>query len=295
MAAFELRPMGVGDILDTAFRLYRARFATFLTIVMIAYVPFGLVQAVIQSAIGIQQPGLFVRPRAGISAADNVVSVAAPAMQAPIGGPFDPPMPFQPQNLVLLVGSVPVLILLAFTLLPLCQGALTHNVSATYLGESIGAGESYSRAAPRLPRLLAASFLMGLAIMFGFLLCCVPGIIFAFWFSLVSPVVMLEDRGVTESLGRSRELMRGNIGKAFLLGLVVGVIAFVFSFAMGFAVRLVPWPHPFLPAFVLVLMQGLIVPITMAPSILLYYDIRIRKEAFDLQMLSNSIVGRTAA
>jgi hypothetical protein len=32
MEAVELRPMGIGDILDTSFKLYKSRFAAFLII-----------------------------------------------------------------------------------------------------------------------------------------------------------------------------------------------------------------------------------------------------------------------
>ena len=51
----------------------------------------------------------------------------------------------------------------------------------------------------------------------------------------------------------------------------------------------IPWPYPFLRVFVQNLAQALLLPITTAPLTLLYYDLRIRKEAFDLQMLSSAM------
>jgi hypothetical protein len=48
----------------------------------------------------------------------------------------------------------------------------------------------------------------------------------------------------------------------------------------------VPWPHPAMAMFVASILPALWLPIQTAPSILLYYDLRIRKEAFDLQQLS---------
>src|SRR5262245_15247554 len=44
-ASAELRPMSIGDILDATFRLYRSRFVTFLTIALVAYVPYALIIA----------------------------------------------------------------------------------------------------------------------------------------------------------------------------------------------------------------------------------------------------------
>ena len=45
MAAQQLRPMGIGDILDVTFRLYRQRFLTFLLIALVVYVPYALLLA----------------------------------------------------------------------------------------------------------------------------------------------------------------------------------------------------------------------------------------------------------
>jgi hypothetical protein len=136
--------------------------------------------------------------------------------------------------------------------------------------------------------------LVGLAVAFGFCLLVVGAVIFGLWFMLVSPVVILENHGAIASLKRSRELMRGNLDKGFKLGLAVLLIGAVFQLAVGFAVGMVPWPHPFLASFVGTVIPAVIVPVQLAPSVLLYYDIRIRKEAFDLTRLAEQL-GRPAA
>ena len=45
-----LRPMGVGDLLDTAFRLYRRHFLLFVGIVSVIYVPLTLVRTALEGA-----------------------------------------------------------------------------------------------------------------------------------------------------------------------------------------------------------------------------------------------------
>ena len=60
--------------------------------------------------------------------------------------------------------------------------------------------------------------------MLGFVLLIVPGIIFSLWFYVLVPVVVLEGVTGTAALGRSRELMRGNLGKAFLVGFWQGLL-----------------------------------------------------------------------
>ncbi|MGD2175833.1 MAG: hypothetical protein PVJ27_10560, partial [Candidatus Brocadiaceae bacterium] len=45
MADLELRPMGIGDILDVDFRLYAQNFLTFVGIMAVVYVPIMILQA----------------------------------------------------------------------------------------------------------------------------------------------------------------------------------------------------------------------------------------------------------
>lgn len=263
MAQLDLRPMNVGDILDVTFRLYRDRFVQFVTIALVVYVPLALV-------LGLYQVYMQSFGQRGQVRPEDVAPMLA----------------------TLCVGSAGVM-LLTLVFSSLCQGALVHNISAGYLGEELSARDSYARAAPRLLRLLGAQIIVGLAVMVGFFLCVVPGVIFTLWFWLVAPAIMLEDRGVIASLERSRELMRGNLGKGFVLWLVVIVLQFAVGGALGVILTAVPWPHPFFAAFLQNVLQAFILPIQLAPAILLYYDLRIRKEAFDLEQLAAGL-GRPA-
>jgi hypothetical protein len=65
----------------------------------------------------------------------------------------------------------------------------------------------------------------------GFLLLVVPGFIFVIWFSLIAPVIEIEQRGVIASFRRSREMIRHHFWR------VAGVIfplVFVESLLEGF-------------------------------------------------------------
>ena len=182
----------------------------------------------------------------------------------------------------------------ALVLVPLCSAALIENISASYLGETLPAGASYARAAPRLVPLLWTQLLAGLVIGLGYLMCIVPGIYFSLWFLVIAPVVILERTNGSTAMGRSRELMRGNVGKGFLVMLVVGLLSGVINAALGAVIGLIPWPHVAFRGFFENVLPALTLPIQTAPLILLYYDLRIRKEAFDLQMLSEAL-GQPAA
>jgi hypothetical protein len=136
---------------------------------------------------------------------------------------------------------------------------------------------------------MGTQILVGLIVLLGFLLLIIPGIIFSLWFLIVGPVVILEGVGGTKALGRSRELMRGNLDKGFLLQFLVGLLSLVFGFVLGMVLAWIPWPHPLVQSFFQTVLPVLWLPIQTAPLILLYYDLRIRKEAFDLQKLAEAM------
>lgn len=271
MSELELRPMGIGDILDVTFRLYRDHFTTFLLIGLVVYVPYSLVMGPVQAL-------------SGPSMAEMQAAVHRQGGQVAERGPGMPAGTVRP--LVVLPAAIGAS-LFVLVALPLCSAAYIQSISAAYLGRSLGAWESYQRAAPRLLPLLVTQFFVGLLVGIGYLLCLVPGIILSFWFLLVSPIVVLEEEWGPTALRRSRELMRGNIGKAFTLALVVTLLTVVFTWIMGLAVRMVPWPFPMAVPVIHSFLQVFIVPLQTAPFLLLYYDLRIRKEAFDLEQLAS--------
>lgn len=271
MSTQELRPMGIGDILDTTFRLYRQRFLAFLVIALVCYVPFALFMATLpvfmpgpaqqNFMLKSEDPASIERELAAAHSANTTVIVT------------------------MVVGGA----LFALIIFPLCQAAMTYNISASYLGENLSAGDSYARAAPRLIPLLWTNLLVMIAVWIGLICCVVPGIIFSLWFMIVAPIVILERVNGSKAMGRSRDLMKGNIGKGFLLMLLVGILVSILNFALSAAIGFIPWPHRSITVFIQNVLPAILLPIQTAPLILLYYDLRIRKEAFDLQRLSESL------
>lgn len=119
-------------------------------------------------------------------------------------------------------------------------GALVEAVADIRDGRAdLTLGETFSRVWPRVLPLLGASLLAGLGIAFGLVLLIVPGLLLLTWWSLIAAVVVLEKRGVFESFGRSRALVRGNGWSVFgvlvitylLTSVVSGVIRALFTAA----------------------------------------------------------------
>jgi len=293
----QLKPMGIGDILDTAFRLCRQRFMTFAAIALVVAVPSALATALLVGAARafppIEQPdddGLLnaVSVHAVTRLFSPVAAIAhgfAQLMNAENLG----------ASLLSLLASV-ALILVAFVLVfsiayPLCTGALVVNISASYLGENVGAGQSYVRAFRKLWRLLVAQGWTTMVVLFGLMLCVVPGLVLSMQLLLVPQVVLLEDHKAWAALGRSRALMADYLGKALGLSAVVWLLGLVIGAAVSTAVRIVPWPYPLIGDFLsYLIVELLMLPLAIATVVLLYYDLRIRKEAFDLQHLAGLMV-----
>jgi hypothetical protein len=100
-------------------------------------------------------------------------------------------------------------------------------------------GQLLRAATPVMGQLILVGIVAGIGIVIGFVLIIIPGLILLTVWSLVAPVVVLENPGVFAALRRSRELVRGNgwqvFGVIVVLYLLVGVLAFIIEAAAASA------------------------------------------------------------
>ena len=137
----------------------------------------------------------------------------------------------------------------------------------------------------------------------GFILLIVPGVIFSLIYAITIPAIVLEGVKARQGMGRSRSLVKGNLGKVFAILFVVTVLGLIVGSVFGFVAQmLVTLTVEPTTSTAIVIKQVfsiasevLVMPIGAAASILLYYDLRIRKEGFDLDMLAQSLGLETAA
>lgn len=265
-----LRPLTVAEIIDAAFRLYLRNFVTLFSIAAVFYVPIALIQAGLVALV------LFP---SGMLTPDETVADVAAAIQAASG--------------------MAVLVVLRMIAYAFVYAALAVAISRIYLGHAVTVGSAYSRVLPRILPFVATWFLSGLLVTFGVIFCIVPGIYLAVALAFALPLVVLERLGPVEAMSRSMDLARGYwwriFGTLLLLGLIVLVIqgALMTPFSLIFGIALSQFAaaqavHQFLS----VLLDMLLLPVTMTALIVLYYDLRVRKEAFDLQLMADQI-GKT--
>jgi membrane-anchored glycerophosphoryl diester phosphodiesterase (GDPDase) len=149
----------------------------------------------------------------------------------------------------------------------------------------------------RLLNLFGVSVLNGMAILAATLFLIIPGIYVACRLITCLPAALLEDLGPRESLSRSFALTKANAGRAFGIYVIYVVMLYaiimVFTFPSLFLTTMLA-KDPSMAWISLALVQvgtfvagTLVGPFFLIATSVFYYDLRVRKEAFDLQMMMN--------
>lgn len=282
MNSFELRPLSLGEILDRTFTLYRTYFGMF---VGIAAIPRVLVLVLSLAQILVRTPMGITLGRTG--------QPNPPDLTTAMGG--------------MLAYAVLATLTFIVTILAelLAEGGTIVAVSEIYAGRTIAIVESFRRVRGRLGTLLALLILTILAVFAGAILLIIPGIYIACRLMTSVPAAIAEDLGPTEAMSRSFSLTSDNAGRAF----VILVLYFALSiggamlFAMPFQVGVVlSRSNPRWMMFWLAMVQVgtfasgvLVTPVLTIAAAVFYYDLRIRKEAFDLQMLMAPLAAAPAS
>jgi hypothetical protein len=254
---FPIGAMSAGDILDRALRLLLARLPLFYAIDLIVLSPV------------------------------LVLVVAAPELTINIPG-------------VLLPG------LLQVVLAPIGAAAVLRVIMCEFLDQPVGLGDALRFALTRFLPLLAASILVALLIVAGLFLCVIPGVFAAILFIFTPQAVVLEGLGPAEAMNRSSRLTEGFRGRVFAILVLVYLIGIALSAAVSLPLQMLlpyydlqdvvvtPGAFPHIPVknytnyLINVLAQqlvGILAQTFMAVCItLLYLDLRIRKEGYDLEL-----------
>jgi hypothetical protein len=258
---YAIRALSLSGILDQAITLLRNHIKLLLTVAAFVYIPFGLLQEFIPH---------FVFP--GMAAAQTMEEYSQ-WMQSNLG-------PYVALSLAFVVVAM-------VFVWPLTNAAIIYAVSREYLGKPVSAREALRHAFSVFLPLVGTNFLATLLIFLGALLCLVPGIYLAFRYWFVSYAVIIERVTGSAALKRSGFLMKENMGTAFVLGLLIGILSFAVSSISGF----VPfWP---VQAAVTVLLEVVVMMIGAVAGVVFYYSARCQKEHFDLGLLARAMMTET--
>lgn len=272
----QLRSRGVGELLDAAFRLYRRNFFLFVGIAAVVYIPLTLLQIIFQIAHP-EQVLLF----------GDVVSTS--------------------QILLAFVSFIAVA--------GLMNGAMIRAISDRYLGRSLGLFDTYRALGWRWLRLVGGLILvilidMGLAL-FSLIPCLgqIAGLILFIYINapilaFLAPVIVVEDKGAVAGLRRAFDLGRRRfwrlLGIYFLL-LVLGLVIWVAMFVLLVFALTFLWYSQFGGVAIVIyqllwmMVIVLIVPVGLCTMTLFYFDLRIRFEGFDLDLMMEQMGAGTTS
>jgi hypothetical protein len=119
-------------------------------------------------------------------------------------------------------------------------------------------------------------------------LCLLVGVLYviARWFAVES-VIVLEGKGPVEAFGRSTELSRGRKRHVLNTLLLVGLIYFILS--IGVSAFAVLFRSTVLALVISTVFTIVAFPVIGLTEMLLYYDMRIRGEGFDLEQMAGAL------
>jgi MFS family permease len=303
--ALPLRPLGIGDMYDAAFRIIRFNpRATVGSAVLVAAVAMAipvLVTALLTWTVdlSLEQTG------DDMSGADL----------AGIVGAF---------------GSLGLGSILQSIGLVLVTGMIAHVTAAAAIGKRLTLGEAWQATRGKRWRLIGLTMLLGLmllAIIGGYALSWVPVVMLAdgwqvvsyglvtvplflcflvwFWvrvYYLPVPALMLEDVGVVGAIGRGFGLTRRQFWRTFGIALLTVVIAQIAGSMLAMpvsvlgqgilmgsgSVRFAVLALVLVNAVTSVISAAFVAPFTTTVASLQYLDQRMRKEAFDVELMSRA-------
>jgi len=157
------------------------------------------------------------------------------------------------------------------------QGALIEAVRDVRDGRAdLSVSETFGRVQPRLGSIIGAGILLGLAIGIGFLFLIVPGLfLLTIWIAVI-PAIVLENRGIGESFGRSRELVRGYGWNVF--GTIVLTILILLGVSIVLSLILSPFAD-WLGGLLTQLVNSVIIgPFVVTVWTLVYYRLKAQEE-----------------
>ncbi len=265
-----LRPLGIGETLDVAIKIYMRNAGTLFRLVLFVVAPINLLSIAVQAS----------------STSSNTLVYDESGGTYTLGSDWWTSL-----------AATLVAVLLTLVATTLASAACFKAVADAYIGQVSTWTHSLGYAARRLRSIVWVTILGWIFSILGAILLILPGIYLWICYVVAVPVLLTEGLRGRHALKRSRQLVRGRWWKVFtvvLLGtLLTSIISGVFT-GIGsgviFAGKDVNTVSGFVVAFLTqTVANTLTLPFTAAFVTVVYFDLRVRKEAFDLQLLAQQI------
>ena len=262
--ALRIRALTLMDVLDESFRIYRANFPMLAGLAILLTIPLLVVE-------------LF-------SGTTNVLSSYYTAIITTAG----PPPNIAAGNPWISLLQYP----LQLALLPFQTTALYAAAVAIVLGRPVTILSALQTVFRRYWALWVLSFIYSVAYL---ALCCPPlGVWVLTKISILFPAVFTEEAPIGTAIERSWRLTDGAFWRVLAIIVLAWLLARVLETALAAVFVLAAGTFPDLPlqvrAFLIVAVSALMVqvvePLFTVAVTLIYFDLRVRREGFDLEMMA---------
>jgi hypothetical protein len=273
-----LRPLDLGGTLDMAIKIVTRHAGTLTLAVLVVVVPFEVLSLLIlESTTTVYDVG------AGFALSGDSAGVAYDDEGAYVAGQIA-------------VALVTVLTSLLSTVT--CFKA----VADAYLGRRPRAASSLAFAARRLHSALWLTLVMVVVLVPAFIALVIPGIWLLVAYSVALPAMLIERVHGFAALRRSFRLVKGHWFRVFLTMLVAWILISVLQTAIAAALVAVAVLALDPTSFAAHVMEtvaniagsALTTPFLSAVTVVIYFDLRVRKEGFDLAVLAERLGGAVA-
>jgi hypothetical protein len=262
-----LRPLEIGDLLDETFRMYRRHFFLFAGLSVLVSIPSAALSGFFSYAL--------------------------------FNGLLQSTNPGQPADLSFLeptLVAAAIILVVSIALIPFFYGAVTFAACESALGRSVTAAGVLRGVLRRYPQLLGYWLLIGvMAIAF----CLLPLWIWI-WVSwvVVMPVMFIENAGLGAAMNRSWRLVEGRWWRTFLIFFLIFIVFYAVRFALSAFIALgqtllqlviSPLVVVWISGATGVIVDSLVNPVFQIAIVLIYFDLRVRREGLDLFQLAQGL------
>ena len=262
-----LRPLEIGDLLDETFRMYRRHFFLFAGLSVLVSIPSAALSGFFSYAL--------------------------------FNGLLQSTNPGQPADLSFLeptLVAAAIILVVSIALIPFFYGAVTFAACESALGRSVTAAGVLRGVLRRYPQLLGYWLLIGvMAIAF----CLLPLWIWI-WVSwvVVMPVMFIENAGLGAAMNRSWHLVEGRWWRTFLIFFLIFIVFYAVRFALSAFIALgqtllqlviSPLVVVWISGATGVIVDSLVNPVFQIAIVLIYFDLRVRREGLDLFQLAQGL------
>jgi hypothetical protein len=267
-----LRPLEIGDLLDETFRMYRRHFLLFAGISVVLAIP--------EAALTGYSYYYF------FSIFTQQLSTRQPVDLTTLGSTL---------------GALAVGVVINLTLVPFLYGAVTYAACESALGREVTAWGVLRGVLRRYFQLFGYGLLLSVTLVLAILFCVLPVVLWiwiAVGWTVVIPVMFIEKSGLISAMGRSWQLVEGRWWRTFLIILLVSILVYVARIALGgylllgqvlVQIILSSYATTWIFAAATAVIDSLVVPILQIAIVLVYFDLRVRREALDLFQIAQRL------